>query len=306
MAGAKDILEEFFKAFPQAQTGELSLEELNELMAKFQHKLNDKPEPDFDGLSPTQMHLLLNMPFSKGCPIIIPFSLSDDLLQQCPILVLSDLLLSEIRKAGKVKLTSKGNLPVALCQLLYDQKVIEYKYMDLIKKVIEENIPYITPLKLFLQTGGYIKKRNNQLSITKKGEAFLNGPATDRFKSLLLFFAREINWMVFAPYHEAPTGQNGWAYTLYLLRKYGDKPQPGTFYSDMLMRAFDNDLWQHRGDKNYAAAIEEFHWAFQYRFFEIFATWFGFTHVTDSEKVSYFTEYWTLKSSPLCRALFRI
>ena len=107
----------------------------------------------------------------------------DAYVDEAPFFKLSEILLAEIKRAGKVKLTQKGNLPMSVCKLLCDQDLIYWRYMQYVKKITEDAIPYLFPLKQYLLDDGIVKKRNNTLSLTKRGEKLLDAKKIDSFYS---------------------------------------------------------------------------------------------------------------------------
>jgi len=279
MGIADDLLRAFFEQHPEAKSGGLSLPELNKLMQGFQQGVNKTPNADFDGLSSEQMHFLLHEPFSAKA--ILQFNKAmDQHLETVPLFKLSELLLAEIRDAGKLKLTTKGNLPVRVCELLFNQQLIKWKYMKYVSRVREEEVPYLGPLKFYLIEEGIVKKRNNTLSFTKNGEKLMEGSQTARFISLFFFFAKRFNWVNFYRLEDnGECGQLGWAYSLVLLGKYGDKARDSEFYSFKLIQAFEKEMWDHRVDPDYQGRIQSYHWAYSIRFFESFASWFGLVNI---------------------------
>src|SRR5690349_12547278 len=139
MGTAEDFMNSFFKANPHAGSGELSMDELNDLIAEHQKKVNAEGLKDFDGLSPNQMTNLLYTPFAPGG--IIQFQDNIDAhANEVPFFKLSEILLREIEQVGKLKLTAKGNLPVNVCQLLCDQNLISWSFMKYVKKIQEEAV----------------------------------------------------------------------------------------------------------------------------------------------------------------------
>ena len=156
MGTANDFMNSFFTAYPLAQSGKLSMEELNRLMAEYQHKMNNTPLEDFDGLSPEQMTVLIHAPFVQGD--ILQFRNGMDAhVDKAPFFKLSEILLDEIKRAGSLKLTVNGNLPVRICELLCNQNLIYWKYMKYVKRIMEEEIPYLWPLKQYLLDEGIVK-----------------------------------------------------------------------------------------------------------------------------------------------------
>ena len=276
---ANNFMSLFFAAYPQAQSGKLSMDELNKLMAEYQHKMNSNPITDFDGLSSEQMTVLLHAPFTSDG--VLQFSKDmEDYLDQVPIFKLSELLISKIRDDGTLKLTVKGNLPVRVCELLYNQNLIKWEYMDFVKRITEEEIPYIWPLKQYLLHNGIIKKRNNTLSLTKHGEKLTKASKAVRFNSLLTYFTSRFHWGNFYDIHDdGKYGNLGWAYSLVLLSKYGTTPNSGEFYSLKLIRAFEKELWDIHQKNTTSKVSEEHHSAYSVRFFKCFANWFGLVNI---------------------------
>ncbi len=167
MGRADDIMNSFLAAYPQARSGELSMEELNELMAEYQKKFNNEGLEDFDGLSPEQMTGLLYHPFEPGSIMQFRKGL-DAYVDEAPFFKLSEILLNEIKRAGKVKLTQKGNLPMSVCKLLFDQKLISWTFMNYGKRITEEEVPYIWPLKQCILDEGIVKKTQQCFVVDKK------------------------------------------------------------------------------------------------------------------------------------------
>ncbi len=271
MGAANDFMNSFLEQYPAAKTGHLSLDELNRLMAEHQQKMNARPLEDFDGISPAQMAVLLREPFS-----------AESILRFKPSIehALSELLLGVIRDDGQLKLTVTGKLPVRVCELLVSQQLIQWPYMDRVTRVREDEIPWLPTLKQCLVEQGIIKKRNNALSLTAYGEGLLKESAAGRFKKLFVFFAGQFNWMNFYGLEDGGRyGQLGWAYSLVLLARYGATPQESYFYSQQLMRAFEKELYMKMDDPRYEKDINMYRRAYDVRFFETFADWFGLVHI---------------------------
>ncbi|SDZ90608.1 hypothetical protein [Pedobacter hartonius] len=275
MGIADDFMNSFLAAYPQAGDGKLSMEELNGLMEKHQQKINKSPLDDFDGLSPEQMNFLLYAPFSPGG--LLQFRKNIDVhLGKVPFFKLSEILVNEIQQAGSLKLTVNGNLPVRICELLCKQNLIYWPYMKFVKRIREEEIPYLWPLKQYLLDSGMVKKRNNALSLTKTGEKMLKESTAARFIQIFNYVVTRFHWGNFYGLQDdGKSGQMGWAYSLVLLAKYGDSPRKSDFYSFKLIQAFERDLWNAHQKAKEEKATEDYQRAYNIRFFECFANWFG-------------------------------
>lgn len=307
MGTAADFMNSFFGANPHAKSGELSIEELNKLVGEYQRKINSNPLDDFDGLSPEQMNPLLYAPFTPEA--ILQFRKDIDAhVNKAPFFKLSELLLHEIKQAGQLKLTVNGNLPVRICELLCSQNLIHWPYMKFVKRIREEEIPYLWPLKQYLLDQGLVKKRNNALSLTKNGKNLLEGPQDIRFIQIFNYLTCRFHWGNF--YHlqdEGKYGQFGWAYSLVLLSKYGARPQKSEFYSLKLIRAFEKELWDAQQQGKEDKVIQEYHQAYEVRFFECFADWFGLINIerTRDHSISYFDQL-SITKSELFDQLFEL
>ncbi|MET3114562.1 uncharacterized protein YlzI (FlbEa/FlbD family) [Pedobacter sp. CG_S7] len=213
------------------------------------------------------MHLLLHFPLTKPSLLALNQNCPDEIIKKIPLFALTELLLHHIFAVGKIKLTPKGNLPIAICEMLYQSKELNFTYKILIKKITEDDVPYIWVIKDYLLVERLIKKRNNVLTITQNGEKYLLKNKIDCLSQLILFFTRRINWINFHHNGEDVTGKLGWAYSLYLLKKYGAETRDSEFYFNKIMDAF--------GSEDPGITLD-FKRAYDLRFFNYFCNWFGF------------------------------
>lgn len=252
------------------------------------------------------MHLLLNAPLSAGCAIRFRKNF-ESYVDQSPFFRLSEILLEQINRAGSLRLTATGNLPVKICELLYNQNLIYWKYLINVKKLQENNIPYLGALKFALIEGGLVKKRGNALSLTSKGVKSLSCSKAERFVHLFSYFTSKLHWgNLYDVQYDARCGQFGWAYALLLLSKYGGEQQKSEFFSTKLILAFEQQL----PDMN-RKDIEEhetgnYHSAYRARFFECFANWFGLIEIEYKRDIGYYGDRLYLKKSNLFDQLFEL
>jgi hypothetical protein len=90
-----------------------SLEEIQAFVEHHTLQQNQRALGEFHGLSPEQMHRLLNFPFTS--PQLVGFPEVLDTGPKAPILTLFDLLVGAIGEQG-LKPTAKGNLPRKFCR----------------------------------------------------------------------------------------------------------------------------------------------------------------------------------------------
>lgn len=190
----QEIWQDFLHEFPEVETGLLSMEEINERMASYMHKRNSAPNPDFEGLSPSEMHHLIGDPFGPQSPLRWNVDQHQIDTAQTPLLFLADQLLDEIGQAGEIKLTAKGNLPVWLCSSLVEQDLIYDKYQIHRGQPTEDKVPYLWPLKDFVLAESLAKKRHNKLSLTRKGREFTAFSTGERLRAFIRFFVHRYHW----------------------------------------------------------------------------------------------------------------
>ena len=258
------------------------MDEINALMAKHMKQVNASPLDDFDGISPEQMHILLHDPFGPTSPLEWIAPQHEEQAASVPLLILSDLLIAEIQKSGELKLTQKGNLPMAVCTRLVEQNLIPSPHLKYIKKLNEDNLSFIWVIKDHLLVTGLAKKRNNKLSLTKNGKLYTEMPNSERLKSLFSFMTDRFNWQnLYALEDDGQNGQLGWAFSLYLFLKYGNQPRNAQFYAEKWMKALQTGWWKERNNPAYDRDIQWIEYAYMIRFFESFAQWFGLSHVEE-------------------------
>lgn len=237
------------------------------------------------------MDSLLRQPLANGKIIRFAEGIEEH-VDKVPIFQLCQLMLSEIEKAGNLKLTAKGNIPVKLCKLLDDTNLLpRYKFA----RLLEDEIAYIWPLKQFLLDQGLIKKRNNSLSVTKRGKQAIAEPKSLLFFQLFIYMTQRFHWSNFYRIDDGgQVGQLGWAYSLLQLFRHGSVSRDSSFYSEKWIKAFDhipsNDPYAREGWE---------HYAFRVRFFENFAQWFGLVELTKESVPGRFLDDLLVKRSDL-------
>jgi len=90
-----------------------SLAEAQAAMDVITRRKNNKPQDSFCGLSPDQMHRLLDFPFESEDLVTFSDNLSN--LSDVPIMQIFSLLASAL-SGGGLKTTAKGNLPLKFCR----------------------------------------------------------------------------------------------------------------------------------------------------------------------------------------------
>ena len=214
------------------------LNELNQAFNEIMREQNNRPQPEFEGYSPAEMHAILWDPFGPDCPMKLN-KLSDADYSKIPLLNQIHHLATKIDAAGEMKLTQRGYLSPGVITELYSQGFLKDEMIESgFTKLNKESDSIIMTLTANLITlTGIVKKRNNKFSLTKQGKSLLSN-MPELLKNLLITFGLKFNWAYFDGYGENNIGQLGFAFSLILLKKYGADPRPESFYADKYFNAF--------------------------------------------------------------------
>lgn len=238
---------------------------------------NSAPVADFCGLSPNQMHTLASNPLEPGSPVALRAALPDEVLNQVPLLGLTEAFLGILQREGSLKLTALGALPRKYLHELYALGLLREADVDsgLIKLNREIDSTALTTVHLNTVLAGLARKAHGKLALTKKGEALRQPEQRPALLRLVLdTFANRFNWAYFDRYDSATAGQSAWAYSIYLLLKFGDEPRPIQFYADLYQRAFPFVLATFP-DVRYMSREQQLASCYSNRVFFRFTHWFG-------------------------------
>ncbi|MBC7507249.1 MAG: hypothetical protein H7320_00645 [Ferruginibacter sp.] len=202
---------------------------------------NNSPNDDFCGLTPNQVHDLMYNTFSPDSPLKLNAGIPDEILNEIPFYRLTEEFLKIIQRDGAIKLTPLGALPKKLLQELYEHKFILERVIESgISKLSREiDSPVLTSLHINTVLSKAVKKVNGNLTLTKLGKDSLHpGKRNELFRITLLTFTLKFNWSYNDWYPEKPIIQSGWAFTLFLLLRFGEQSREIKFYSDTFLQAF--------------------------------------------------------------------
>lgn len=305
MGVAQEIWQAFIAAHPQAAKGHMSGEEVNQKMAAFVQTRNQQPQADFEGLSAQQMHGLLRDPLATGSPIRLQPELADSLLDQIPFFRLMEILYQKLITHQSIKLTPKGNLPLALCRDLYERRLLVQEDIEqgITRKISEDNVPLLKALKVVLSLSPYAKKQHNTLSLTKQGKQAMSQPRALRFGQVLQDYCLRFNW-AYLDDTQTQAGQFGLAYSLYLLDRYGSEWRNTDFYARKVQHAFPH-LQEPIPSGGLAGYWLEFERVYRWRFVEQFGYWFGLLEFQKEGKRSYYADPLLIKKTELLNQLFQ-
>ena len=199
---------------------------------------NDRPLADFAGLSPNQVHQLLQDFLGHGS--VVQLTGTEQICREDLPLVwyVSDLL--DRLHDSALKLTGKGNLPTQVVQSWYDEGLLPAAIANPgnAPRMREDAFPPAQVAKHLSLILGYAKKRHNALSLTAKGRKMREQGKGLLFRELFLGQLGRFNLGWSDGYHPSSALQHVFGFLAYLLLRHGERERSTQFYADQIQRAF--------------------------------------------------------------------
>lgn len=245
------------------------MDEIEKYIQETIEKRNQEPVSDFEGYSPAEMQVILYDTFNSKSPIQILKAEENDYLK-IPILNQVKFLLNLIETQGELKLTNKGFLTTKVVADLYKKQYLKDYFIEkgISKLYKESDVPTITLARILIELSILVKKRNNKLSLTKKGAEIINNDYL-LFQNIFETFATKFNWGYFDNFSNQEIGQIGFGFSLILIEKYGVSFKQVDFYSKKYLKAFEFDT------KSEFDFIDNPNRSYPIRTFERFLKYFG-------------------------------
>lgn len=269
------------------------IDELQRHVDKVMNKQNNQGLPNFEGYSPIEMTKVLYYTFEEGSPInLMPLSIKD--YEQIPIMKQILYFTNLIQKKGEIKLTQKGFLPTKIVFDLCSQEFLMDERIDHSKTTFykESDSMSATLTRIIMDLSGFVKKRNNKISLTKLGEKTLSHYDT-LFRTIIAVYCTRFNWAYFDGYGDNKIGQLGFGFSLILLSKYGHQKRVDDFYSDKYFKAYPKMITDSPPTR-YGHGFKDPKKCYSLRSFDRFMKYFGLVIIEqenwDSEKYIYKTE----------------
>jgi len=212
-----------------------SIDEINSKMQQFMTQSNNAGRDDFEGYSPVQMSDILYSTFSTGN--IVRFKeCSSDVYNECPLFRQIKYVISVLQRDGKIKLTTKGALPLKLVKEVYPLGALDNLVEIGLTKIYKEADTIATRLThLIMKQMKIVKETHGEMTIVK-GRAKMLEDDHALMKSMLYVMTNLFNFAYFDLMKEH-LGVVGISYSIVLLHKYGDKKRDATFYSTKYFKA---------------------------------------------------------------------
>lgn len=267
-----------------AMNPSLTLDELN---AALQHKMferNNRPHPDFCGLSPTQMTNWLYASFDElnGVTIATPDDLSSSPVMRYLTLILDEAMQNE----GSFKATSRGNLPVKLVKqasaLLPEFAVSELNTPITISDYAgsnEEKFNALHYTRVLAEIAGIIYRRSGHYHVKKTAQKRYQTQGIQAFFQPMLETAiKKYNWGYLDGFDQNVDLRTFWLFMLWRLQSHTSADQ----LIKEVMTAFP-DLLQEFSPNDYFSPEKQLGLMIESRFIERFLQFWGF--VTADPKI---------------------
>ena len=271
------------------------------------HRYNDTPQPDFCGLSPTQMHALLYQPLGSSSVVQLRADVPNDVLDQVPFLRLTEAFLRVLQRETPLRLTPLGALPRKYLRELYAHGFILEEGLETGLFTLSREIDSlaITTLHQTTRLAGLARLVRGELLLTKKGRQLLEPAHRPVLWALVLdTFTSRFLWASHDGYPSQTVGQTGWAYSVYLLARFGVQPHTVSFYAALYQRAFPFVLAEFT-DPVYRTPLEQLTHCYGVRTFERGLNWFGLLNPEPQLTVLHQPDQ-PLNASPLLAQLFDV
>jgi hypothetical protein len=216
-----------------------SLEEAQVFLDQITQQQNRRQLDEFHGLSPEQMHQILNFPFTSQGLVRFPEVLHAN--PGAPIVTLFELLTDAIGEQG-LKPTAKGNLPRNFCREAAQTYLGKQKYREKTRYGginREEDFDDLHVTRLVAELAGLIRKYKGRFILSRDCRRLLaRDGMTTIYPKLFRAYVEQFNWAYRDGYPELRFMQSAFLFTLYLLTHYGDAWRPQVFYEDAFLGAF--------------------------------------------------------------------
>ncbi len=276
-----------------------SLEEAQAFTTNFMNQRNQRPIDEFHGLSPEQMHFVLNRPFAA--PQLVTFPEKLDSLPEAPILSLFNLLVEGVGEKG-LKPTAKGNLPRNFCreaaQAYWDAETYKkHTRHGQINK--EEDFFELHVARVVAELAGLIRKYKGRFILSRDCRQLLATEGTTAiYPRLLRTYVEQFNWGYWDGYDEIPFIQHSFLFTLYLLSRYGNDWQSSDIYEDLVLNAFPSVIDEMECSA-YTTPEQQFRSCYTLRVMKRFAAFMGLAVVERAEKTEMYIHNYRVKKLPL-------
>jgi hypothetical protein len=260
-----------------AMNPHLTLEELNTVIQHRTNSRNERPNPDFCGLSSTQMSNWLYSSFDKL--ELVTISTPEDLSSSPVMRYLSIILEEAMENGGSFKLTQKGNLPKKLVMQassifpeLPVSKYTRHITMSWFSGNTEDDFNALHYTRIIAEMAGVIYSRNGKIHIKKSLiRAYEKRGVNAFFIPMLEEVVTNYNWGYMDTYSDEINLRFFWLFMIWRLQKHASV----TKLTDEVLTAFPM-LYAHSFPEHYKSNKDYIYRVIIARFVDRFLQYWGF------------------------------
>jgi SEC-C motif len=277
-----------------------SFEEMREQLGAFIESQNDAPEPDFHGLSPTQVHDIIYHPFDS--PRMVSFRERLSFEPEAELILILDEIRKAIESPAGLKATQTGALPRSFAKHMKPLLAPYSEIFDLLPdiKVNKEGDLFDLHVgRMILKVSGLLRTYKGKFILSRNCRDLLkNGQFAAVYPVLFRSMATRFNWGYWDLFPDVSPVQSFFAFGLYLLSKYGREPRPAEFYVDAFIDAFPMLVFEIPPSPYDTDPIDEFMHLFITRVIKRVWVFFGLASMTSKRREPYGFEH-TIMATPL-------
>ncbi|MEZ9240205.1 SEC-C metal-binding domain-containing protein [Vibrio sp. nBUS_14] len=288
-----------------AMNPNLSIEELNIVAEQKMKAANDRPHPDFCGLSPTQMSNWFYAPFKELEQVTIK---TPDDLKTSPVMRYLKLILDEaMQNDGSFKATSKGNLPTIIVkqasELLPEFAVSQFERHISISEYAGSNEDKFNALhysRVLAEIAGIIYRRSGRYHVKKTAQKqYLAHGIQAFFIPMFEAATSQYNWGYLDGWEHDIDLRTFWVFMLWRLQSHGNTEQ----LIEEVMTAFP-DLLLRCPEDEYSSPSQLLGTMIESRFIKRFLEFWGFVKVVPMRHVNEFRMPNKVEVQPLMKQAF--
>lgn len=252
-----------------------SREELNAYLLRRSHRRNSESRTDFLGLSPDQVHLMINFGFPPPPGLVV---FRNDIpgpdLAGIPVVHDAVRFLRDMAASGPLRATGRGYLPVAFAKKLFED--LDHSHMKpFIKFRSEADSMTVEVLRCLLLGGKWVKKEKGHFRLTKKGDrAAKTGFTADDYFDAFSTYVRNIDWTAMDGFPEYDIIQRGVLFSLFLLHRKAKEFIRNYSLTPYVIRAFPVIL-REAPRQDWTNEFRDIDRCWTLRFLERFCLYFG-------------------------------
>ncbi|RTR35903.1 SEC-C domain-containing protein [Shewanella canadensis] len=263
-----------------AMSPNLTFDELNVVIQKRNDERNNRPDPDFCGLSPSQMGNWLYAPFNELAWVTI---CTPEVLSTSPVMRYLALILDEaMQNDGSFKATSKGNLPAKLVKqssdFLPEFAVSQFERHISISEFSGSNEDKFNALhytRILAEIAGVIYRRSGRYHVKKAAQKQYQSQGIRAFfKPMLEAATMKYNWGYLDSWEHNIDLKTVWLFMLWRLQTHASVERliddVATAFPDLLLECQPDD---------YYTPMELLSTLIESRFIERFLQYWGFVTI---------------------------